>query len=428
MRVTDLPEKQAHRYIQALQDFPAHRQLLIKVGGGLLEDTAAVQELVEGLIELAAHDIHVVLVHGGGPQLSAAIQRFGVEPRFIDGKRYTDEAALKLAKATFKQLGDELVKTFENSGIKTTTVPATDLFTARRDPKFGLVGTEITDVASQKIIDALQNHDVLVVQSLAWDEAGGGTLNVNADTIFRALATDLKPHRMVSLTPTGGVLKSTASTAAEELITGINIRDIEALIEEGIVTGGMALKLRELASVLDRLDIGSAISITKPSELLLELLTDQGSGTFICKGQKIIRADGIDDLLPDLSALIVDVFGKSLPEHYEKQKFDRIYFTSDRLGFGIVTTLSDGTPYLDKLAVSPQLQGRGVGESLWYCITKDYPKLAWRSHVNNRYATWYHRHADIMKRSGEWILFGRGIDFAKLEALEQELVAMPHMR
>lgn len=429
VKINDLPSKQAGRYLEALHDFPAHRQLLIKVGGGLLEDKADVQELVEALSELTRHDIHVVLVHGGGPQLSAAIEQFGVKPRFIDGKRYTDEAALKLAKATFTKLGDDLVKTFTAAGIDATTVPATILFAARQDPALGLVGTEITSVDTDKIAGAMKHHSILVVQSLARNADDEGTLNVNADTIFRALATELKPHRMVSLTPTGGVLKSIDGASAEELITGINIRDIESLIEDGIVSGGMALKLRELASVLDRLEVGSAISITKPSELLAELLTDQGSGTFICKGQKIIRTDDIDELLPDLSSLIVDVFSKSLPEHYKDQRdFERIYFTSDRLGFGIVTKLSDGTPYLDKLAVSPQLQGRGVGESLWYCVTRDFPRIVWRSHVNNRYATWYHRHADIMKRSGEWILFGRGIDFAKLEELEQELVAVPPMR
>jgi len=429
VKIGDLPSKQAKRYLKALQDFPAHRQLLIKVGGGLLEDKADVQELVEALRELTRHDIHVVLVHGGGPQLSAAIEKFGVKPRFIDGKRYTDEAALKLAKATFTRLGDELVNAFAGGGMKAVTVPATTLFAARQDPALGLVGTEITSVDTEKIAKSLEQHSILVVQSLARNADADGTLNVNADTIFRALATELKPHRMISLTPTGGVLKSVDGATAEELITGINIRDIESLIEDGIVSGGMALKLRELASVLDRLEVGSAISITKPSELLAELLTDQGSGTFVCKGQKIIQTDDIGELMPDLSALIVDVFSKSLPEHYQDQRdFERIYFTSDRLGFGIVTKLADGTPYLDKLAVSPQLQGRGVGESLWYCIAKDFPKLVWRSHVNNRYSTWYHRHADIMKRSGEWILFGRGIDFATLEGLEEELVAVPPMR
>jgi acetylglutamate kinase len=428
VKIADLPHKQAERYIEALQDFQPYRQLLIKVGGGLLEDKIAVQELAEALTELAEHDIHTLLVHGGGPQLSAALKQYKVEPRFIGGKRYTDEATLKLAKTTFGTISNELFQAFKDANIKTAAIPATELFKARQDPKLGLVGTEITSVEATTITDAVQQHSVVIINSLARNETGGETLNVNSDTIFRALATELKPHRMVSLTPTGGVLKPIEGTAAHELISGINIRDIEALISDGIVSGGMALKLRELGTVLSGLEVGSAISITKPSDLLLELLTDQGSGTFICKGQKIIRNDDIADLLPDLSKLIVDVFDKSLPEHYQDQPFQKIYFTGDHLAFGIVTKLTDGTSYLDKLAVSPQLQGRGVGESLWYRINKDYPEIVWRSHVNNRYATWYHRHADVMKRQGEWILFGRGVDFAKLESLEDELVNIPQMR
>jgi acetylglutamate kinase len=428
MKISDLPQKQAEHYIQALQEFQPHRQLLVKVGGGLLEDKAAVQELAEALTELARRDLHTIVVHGGGPQLSAALKQYNVEPRFIEGKRYTDEATLKLAKATFEGLSDELFRVFGDAGIKTAAIPAIELFEASQDPKLGLVGTEITSIHTETIMDAMKMHSVLVVNSLARNEADGTALNVNADTIFRALATEMKPHRMVSLTPTGGVLQSIDDTETQSLISGIDIRDVDTLIEDRTVTGGMALKLRELANILNELEIGSAISITKPSELLLELLTDEGSGTFVGKGQKIITAHSIAEVLENLSSVIQDVFGKSLPEGYEEQAVKRVYYTKDLLAFGIVTSLADGTPYLDKLAVSPQLQGRGIGQNLWYRITGDYPAIVWRSHVNNRYATWYHRHADIMKRSGEWILFGRGVDFARLEILEEELVNIPAMR
>lgn len=413
--------------MDALKDFGPHRQLLIKVGGGLLEDSADVQELAEALAELSREGVHTLLVHGGGPQLSKALKAANITPRFIDNKRYTDERTLELARKTFNELGEELIKTFSAYGVNAAGLPAAEIFRARRDPELGFVGTEIMAVDFERISGELENHPVLVLQSLAADTETGQPLNVNADTVFRALATSLKPHRMVSLTPTGGVLKPVEGTGAQELISGIDIRDIQSLIDDGIVSGGMELKLRELATVLDKLDVGSAISITKPSELLLELLTDQGSGTFICKGQKIIRTDDLADLFPDLAGLIKEVFNKSLPEGYADQKFERIYLTGDHLAFGIVTRLKDGTPYLDKLAVSPQLQGRGIGESLWYCVTRDYPKIVWRSHINNRYATWYHRHADIMKRAGEWILFGRGVDFSELEALEDEIAAVPQM-
>jgi bifunctional N-acetylglutamate synthase/kinase len=428
VKITDLPHKQAARYLKELQAFEPHRQLLIKVGGGLLKEETAVQDLAEALAELARNGVHTLLVHGGGIQLNAALKLEKVTPRFIDGKRYTDEATLKLARTTFEKIGGDLVRKFGDAGMKAVALPSEKLFKARHDPDLGLVGTEITSIDTGSIVAAAKKYPVVVIRPLTGDMKTGRTMNVNADTVFRALATELKPHRMASLTPTGGVLKPIKGSDSQELISGINIRDIGSLIEDGIVSGGMALKLRELASVLDKLDIGSAISITKPSDLLLELLTDMGSGTFVCKGQKIIRADDIDGLFTDLAALTVEVFGKSLPDDYKDQKFERVYMTGDHLAFGVVTRLSDGTPYLDKLAVSPQLQGRGIGESLWYCVARDYPRIVWRSHVNNRYATWYHRHADIMKRSGEWILFGKGVDFTALEALEDELVAVPQMR
>ena len=428
MKINDLPSEQAKRYLEVLKGSEPHRQLLIKVGGGLLDDKAAVLELVEAVAELTTNGVHVLLVHGGGIQLTKAIEQEGNKTRFIDGKRYTDEATLKLARSVFTDITNNLVQTLGDSGVKAISIDSTQLFRAKRDLALGFVGTEVTSVKTAPIADALAGNSVLVVGLLAHDDGNGETLNVNGDTVFRALATELKPHRMVNLTPTGGVLRLHEDGSSQELITGINTRDTETLIKEGIVSGGMALKLRELTSILDKLEPGSAISITQPSELLLELLTDQGSGTFICKGQKIIVSDKIDDVFDDFSALIVEAFGKSLPEGYRKQAFEKLYFTHDHLAFGVVTRLSDGTPYLDKLAVSPQLQGRGIGESLWYCVARDYPKIVWRSHVDNRYATWYHRHADIMKRRGEWILFGRGVDFQELEALTEEVVTIPAMK
>ena len=428
MKIADLPTKQAERYLKNLQEFEPHRQLLIKVGGGLLEDETAILELAEALAELARNNIHTLLIHGGGPQLSEAMKRYNVDARFIDGKRYTDEATLKLAKSVFAGLTEDLVKALQANGIDTAALPAEQLFSAKRDPALGLVGTEVTAVAAKDIVAAMNKASVLVLYPLARDADTGETLNVNADTIFRALATELQPHRMTSLSPTGGVLKPIDDTDAHEIISGIDIRDIEGLIAEGTVSGGMALKLRELATILSRLETGSAISITKPSELLAELLTDQGSGTFVGKGQKIITSTDLGPVFKDFSALIEEAFDKTLPADYDKKQFEKIYFTADRQAFGVVTRLSDGTAYLDKLAVSPQLQGRGIGESLWYEITADYPVIIWRSHVTNRYSTWYHRRADIMKRHGEWILFGRGVDFAKLEAMTEELSAIPAMR
>jgi len=429
MKISDLPGKQTERYLSELQSFEPHRQLLIKVGGGLLQDEAAVIDLAESLAELAKHDIHTLVVHGGGPQLSEAIDKqLHTSARFIDGKRYTDGPTLELAKSIFNQITDNLIQAFKNNGIKTVSLPSVQIFSAKRNPDFGLVTTEITAIDSSAIIDAMKENSVLIFNPLARDEATGETLNVNSDTIFRALAGELQPHRMTTLTPTGGVLQQVNGSISQELISGIDIRDIEGLIEDGTVSGGMALKLRELARILSRLEIGSAISITKPSELLAELLTDQGSGTFVGKGQKIVTTQDIAEVFQDLAALIQEVFGKSLPEGYDKRPIEKIYLTTDHKAFGIVTKLSDGTPYLDKLAVSPQLQGRGIGESLWYRITSDFPVILWRSHVTNRYATWYHRHADIMQRHGEWILFGRGVGFQALESMADELAEIPAMR
>src|ERR1700689_3437151 len=104
MKISDLPGKQAELYINAFQAFAPQRQLLVKVGGGLLQDEAAGFELAEALSDLSNNGIHTLLVHGGARQLTAAIDKqLHAKPRFIDGKRYTDEPMLELAKTTFNR-------------------------------------------------------------------------------------------------------------------------------------------------------------------------------------------------------------------------------------------------------------------------------------------------------------------------------------
>ncbi|HSW85214.1 MAG TPA: hypothetical protein VLF79_01185 [Candidatus Saccharimonadales bacterium] len=427
MKISDLPSKQSERYLEALRSFEPHQQLLVKVSGSILEDEADVVELGEAISELAGQGIHALIIHGGGPQLSHVIEQTGNKPRFIDGIRYTDQFTLELAETTFNTLTQKLIESFKRNSIDAVSIPSTKLFKAKRQPEFGYSSSEIEAIDIDTIVKTLKQHSILVLNSLASDFDTGKTLNINSDTIFRALAAKIRPHRMVNLTPTGGVLKASPNNQTPELISGLDIRDVDNLISEGVVSGGMALKLRELAQILDDLEIGSAVSITKPADTLIELLTDQGAGTFVGKGPKIIETSNLSEIMPDLTRLIKKAFHGTLPEGYEKQPVEKIYFTADHLAFGVVTKLSDGTPYLDKLAVSPQLQGRGIGESLWYKITSDWPVLMWRSHVTNRYASWYHRHADIMKRHGEWILFGRGVEFSALESKAEEIIAIPVM-
>jgi acetylglutamate synthase len=150
--------------------------------------------------------------------------------------------------------------------------------------------------------------------------------------------------------------------------------------------------------------------------------------TQINNQNQIVATGDLGAVLADLAAVVSEAFGKSLPPDYGQRPIERVYATPDHLAFGVVARLSDGTPYLDKLAVSPQLQGSGIGESLWHRVTADYPAILWRSHAANPFATWYHRHADVMKRDGEWLLFGYGVGFERLEAMASELVAIPAMR
>jgi acetylglutamate kinase len=233
-------------------------------------------------------EYRIVLVHGGGPELSALQERLGLETKFVDGLRYTDEATMEaalmaLAGKVNKTLAAELnargCKAVGISGIDAGLITCTKLETQ----DLGFVG-EVKSIDATILETLLNSGNIPVVATLGQD-TNGVVYTVNADTVAGEIADALGADRYIVMSDIPGVLKDENDEAS--LINELRISEIEPLIEEGVITGGMIPKIRSCAALASR-GVGSVSIIDgrKPGALRLELQDKEKTGTTIVNDGK----------------------------------------------------------------------------------------------------------------------------------------------
>jgi acetylglutamate kinase len=412
--------REVSQYLNALAGGPGTRRVLIKVGGGVLEEQP--EELAASLACLAMLGVRPVLIHGGGPQLTRALAEAGIDSRFIEGKRVTTPEVLAIARRVFQGEGHRLADALERQGVRARPI-SSGVFHASRTAReeLGLVG-EVSGVELTMIHAALSNGQIPVVSPLG-ESAQGQILNINADTAARDLAVALPAHKIVFLTPTGGLLdKDGAVIPSVDLAS-----DFDRLALEGWVTGGMELKLREIREILDRLPQDATVSITSPEHLAAELFTHKGAGTLVRKGVTLRAHEGGEGVdRARLARLIEASFGRPLVgDYFETYAMDRVYIAGDYLA-GAVFTRGGPAPYLDKFAVTREAQGLGIAATLWGRLCAEIPRFCWRSRSNNEINAWYFARADGMHRAGEWVVFWRGLrDADAIRRSVEHALALP---
>ncbi|MDD5110245.1 MAG: acetylglutamate kinase [Patescibacteria group bacterium] len=283
---------------------------VIKCGGEIARDAGAL-DLLGSDISLCAHlGIHIVLVHGGGPQADELSERLGLEPVKVGGRRVTDEATLEVAKMVYSgKINIDILCALRRHGLKpvglsgvdgaivhavkrparTVQDPATGI---EREVDFGLVGDIVrVDVGLLRHLlsgnDSNEHLFVPVVSSLGGDD-DGHVYNINADTVALQIAIAMEASKLVMLTDAPGLMAHPPDRAS--LISQVTAAQCREMIRSGAVTGGMVPKLEAvIAAVEGGVPRVHILDGKNPDSLLLELFTQQGTGTMVTKDEEEAR-------------------------------------------------------------------------------------------------------------------------------------------
>lgn len=275
--------------VQALPYFRhwVGKTVVVKYGGNAMLNEELKSAVMKDIVLLNTIGIKVVLVHGGGPEINHMLERVGIEPKFINGLRYTDAETMEIVQMVLTgKLNKDICGLLLQEGGKAVGLSGVDsgLLRAKKihkgDAELGFVG-EVTEV-NPHIIESLLNEGFIpVVSTVALGENGDQSrYNINADTAAAKIAIALKAEKFVQLTNVPGVLKDV--NKPESLIQRIHIEDVQKYIDDGTIAGGMIPKIECCMMArnggVPRTHI---IDGRVPHSLLIEMFSDRGIGTMI---------------------------------------------------------------------------------------------------------------------------------------------------
>ena len=258
--------------------------VVIKYGGSAMTDESLQKQVIQDAVLLKLVGFKPIIVHGGGKAISKWVEKSGMEPRFVNGLRVTDEQTMEIAEMVLNRVNKTLVKMIEEMGVLSVGISGKDggLLHVQKNcsngEDIGFVG-EIDKVNPKVLNDLLDNDYLPVVCPIGYDD-NYDTYNINADDAACAIAKALKVEKLAYLSDVPGVYRDPNDKTS--LIYELPYKDLMTLIESGAITGGM---LPKLLSCKDAIDNGvSRVHIMDgrlPHCLLLEIFTNQGIGTAI---------------------------------------------------------------------------------------------------------------------------------------------------
>ncbi len=414
--------REARYYLAQFSQTDRMHFAVVKVGGGVVEQQ--LESLASALAFLRNLGLMPIILHGAGPQLDAALETAGIPTVKHEGLRVTTPEAMGVIRPVVYRANRHIVSALEEQGVRAQGIQHGVFECDYLDQeKLGLVG-EIGRVDLEAIREAVDRGVLPVVASLG-ESSTGQVMNINADIAARELIWAVQPHKILFLTPTGGLLDESG-----RVISAISLRsDFDFLIQQPWVHSGMRLKLQQVAQILEALPDTASVSITSVENLARELFTHRGAGTLIRKGERILELQEFEAADAErASALLEQSFGRKLkPGYFEDLPLETVLVSESFGAMAIVLEGVDGVAYLDKFAVTPEAQGAGLGAAVWQALIHKYPRIYWRSRVDNPVTQWYYEQSESSITRDRWVAFGRGIqDFAQLQRCIEDCFAREH--
>ena len=411
-------KKEVEQYLRHYASPSSPKFAVVRVSGQILDEN--IDSLATTLAFLQRVGLLPVVVHGASPQLDRALVAAGVVAPRVDGLRPMWPEVRDIARRVLYDVSARLVDALESQGTRTRPFTS-GVFDAieESDAKLGAVA-RVVRVHSAALLSAARSGHLPVITPLAETE-GGRLLVVHADGAASALAVDLRPHKVVYLTESGGIREPGGG-----LRSAINLAEDRDEVFASLSTPDRQ-RLERIAEMLAELPKTASVSITSPDHLAKELFTHRGAGTLVRLGERVGRHTSFAELdKPRLRALLEECFGKRLHAGYFDSKKPLAVYLAESYRATAILTLEDGVPYLDKFAVTPEAQGEGIGGSLWHRLRADHKKLFWRSRANNPVNDWYAQSADGLFKGDRWWVFFCGMtDFREIESCVKRALQMP---
>ena len=275
---------QALPYIQKYTD----KIIVVKYGGNAMINDELKEAVMGDIVLLSLIGIKVVLVHGGGPEITEMLGKVGKKSEFVSGLRVTDKESVEIVQMVLAgKVNKNLVNLLQNKGGKAIGLCGMDghmLKAKPLDKKLGFVG-EVTEVNTAPILDVLEKGYIPVISTVGCDD-DGNVYNVNADTVAARVAGELKAESLISMTDIVGLLRDKDDPST--LIPKVFVSDAPKLIHDGIISGGMIPKVNCCIEAIRR-GVHKVFIIDGriPHSILIETLTDEGVGTMFVSGNHI---------------------------------------------------------------------------------------------------------------------------------------------
>ena len=256
--------------------------VVIKYGGNAMVNEELKQQVMEDVTLLWLIGVKVVLVHGGGPEISETMKRLGKQSQFVGGLRVTDKETMDIVQMVLSgKVNKTLVNLLQMKGGHAVGVSGIDggmIEADMKDEALGYVG-RITKIRPQPILDLLEKNYIPVVSTVASDRQGN-TYNINGDTAAAYIAGALHAERLIMMTDIAGILRDKDDPST--LIPALTVGQAKSLFSEGVISGGMIPKVDCCIEAIEK-GVNHVVIMDGrvPHAILMELLTDEGAGTMV---------------------------------------------------------------------------------------------------------------------------------------------------
>ncbi|MEM4367554.1 MAG: GNAT family N-acetyltransferase [Candidatus Anstonellales archaeon] len=402
-------EEEFHIFKNLYAKLPKEKFAVIKISGECFEKEF--ENIIDDIAFMYSLDLVPIIVHGAQKQLDSRLKN----SKKIEGIRFTHKNDMKVIKETYYQFGKKIENSLLGKGVKAkyiSNIPNIIVCDFENKEKYGYVG-KIVKINKNTITQELRNKSVVILSPIGnlSKNCNDCFVNINADYVASKIAMELKVKKLIYVTSIGGILDKD-----NNLVNYLNLRDLTR--NKNIkISNGMIPKIKSIKEFLIK-NRASSVSVTSAQNLLKEIFSVKGSGTYI-KYFYIKHANSFSQIdIEKLKNLLIDAFsGRKLVSYYFSLKdVVKIYYEKDYYGCAILRKPFKDFKnfyYLDKLAVSKAFRGTGLGNELFQKVIKNHKYLIWRSNKKNDINNYYFSHCTGCIKTRKWNIFWINIENKK---------------